>query len=94
MPKLLASVNPPFDFGGTDLSDRIKAKRQSLGLTQSDLAEKMGMDRKVGQVNLAGWEGRTRRPSIEALCKLAIALACTPNDLLGFSLKKQPKRKP
>ncbi len=93
MPKLLTTTFEPFNFGGTDLGERIKEQRTALDLTQSEVAEAMGMDRTVGQVNIAGWERGTRRPSVEALCRLAIALSCTPNDILGFPLKKQDKRK-
>lgn len=52
--------------------------RQKAGLTQSQLAEKLG----VAQSAIANWEARDRKPNIVMLKKLAKILNCTTDELL------------
>lgn len=56
-------------------------------MTSAELADKIGLSRTaVSQI-----ERKKSAPSIEALCKLARALDCTPDYLLGFIDEPRPK---
>lgn len=56
---------------------RIKAARQQAGLTQTELAEKLGIPyQSIGQ-----WERDTRKPKQETLLKIAKALGVHLRDL-------------
>ena len=56
----------------------IAARRQALGLTQAQLAEKAG----VIQQTIDKWERGERNPGVPSLKKLAAALDCKLEDLL------------
>lgn len=56
----------------------IRACRKAAGMTQGELAEKIGVARNT----LAMWETQRSNPRIGTLCKLADALGCTVDDLL------------
>ncbi len=56
---------------------RVAAARNSLGLTQSELAKKVG----VVTRQIAAYEGGEARPRINALNNLAAALGTTPEWL-------------
>ena len=61
-----------------ELAGKIKLKRQQLGLTQEELAEKSGF-----HVNyIGGIERATRNLSIESLIRIAKALEISPKDLI------------
>lgn len=61
-----------------DLGDRIKSLRESLGLTQSELARRIGKrPHYISQL-----EKGVIRPSLGALEHLAEALGLTPSELL------------
>ena len=63
------------------ISQRLRAIRLARGLTQVDLGEKIGQP----QATVARMEtASTWNPSAETILKLAAALGCTPNDLLGY----------
>ena len=68
----------------------LKDIRKSAGMTQSELAEKVGVtDRVIG-----AWErGETGLPLDDA-CACAIALGCTPNDLCGWEDDDVPDTPP
>lgn len=55
----------------------IKKKRESAGLTQRMLSEKMG----VSRTTVAMWESGAASPSAEKLPKLARILGCTIDAL-------------
>ncbi len=56
-------------------------------MTSAELADKIGLSRTaISQI-----ERKKSAPSIEALCKLAKALDCTPDYLLGFTNEPKPK---
>jgi len=54
--------------------------RQEKGWTQEQLAEKLFVKRRT----VSGWETGTNEPPLEMIVKIAIALDCDPNYLLGF----------
>ena len=58
----------------------IAERRRKIGLTQEELAQRLGTDRTTG----VKWERDKSFPRPEMLCQLARVLGCTPNDLLGF----------
>ena len=56
----------------------IKMLRKKAGMTQKDLADKIG----VAQTTVAMWESRKNRPQTAILIPLAAALNCRIDDLL------------
>lgn len=56
---------------------QIRKLRKAAGLTQAQLAEKVG----VAQATVADWESDEYRPRASILPALATALGCTVNDL-------------
>lgn len=57
--------------------ERIKAARERRGLTQSALAEKMG----IPYQSISQWERNVRNPKYETVKKIAAALDCDPEWL-------------
>jgi transcriptional regulator with XRE-family HTH domain len=66
-------------------SDRLKQRRQFLGYTQEDLARRLG----VSQQQVGRWESGTQDTTADFLGRLAKALNCTADWLLG--LVEQPQ---
>lgn len=64
----------------TVCGQRIKERRQKLNMTQDELAEKIGY---TSNRNISNYEKGTRSPDFETLCKIADALSCTTDYLLG-----------
>lgn len=60
------------------ISDAITRKRIEHGLTQKELAEKIGCYPK----DVCRWETGVRKPTAESLVKIAKALDCTLDDLV------------
>lgn len=58
---------------------RIREIRKERGMTQSDLAKMVGVD----QSAVAQWEAGKSGPHRNKLSKLAQALGCSIDDLLG-----------
>ena len=58
---------------------RIKAARQSAGLTQKELGAKMG----IAYQTLAQWENDLRKPKMDTLQRLACALNVPAAELMG-----------
>lgn len=58
----------------------IARMRIAKGLTQAQLAEKIG----THQQNIARWENGTRNPGSKSLLLLAKALECSLDDLVSF----------
>lgn len=56
----------------------ISDRRKRQGLTQEELAKKMG----VSQVAVSKWESGVTRPNTSLLVKLAEVLECTVDELL------------
>lgn len=62
--------------------DRLKEKRLAAGMTQAELAEKVGVSARTIQ----NYEMGTRKPrNLEVIQKIAEALRTTPDYLLGSS---------
>lgn len=59
----------------------IEPRRKALGLTQVDIAKKLGVD----QSSVHLWESGKTKPRVDTLIKLAELLKCTVNDLLDES---------
>jgi len=64
----------------------IAERRRRIGLTQEELAQKLGTDR----TTVVKWEKDKSFPRPDMLCQLARVLGCTPNDLLGFETEEKP----
>ena len=60
---------------------RIKAERVMLGMTQTDLAEKMN----VQMYTVQRWENGKINMPVSRLCELADLFGCTTDWLLGRS---------
>lgn len=58
----------------------IKAMRKKAGLTQSELATAVG----VNLSTVGNWERFITCPDAEQVWNCAVALGCTPNDILGW----------
>jgi len=67
-----------------DLAKRLRTMRNKLNLTQSALAERVG----ITQAYLAELEKGTKRPSLDVLERLCSALNCSADYLLGLSDNK------
>ena len=58
---------------------RLRAFRESRGLQQKDLGDLAG----IPANNISNWELAYSYPSIPSLIKLAVALGCSVDNLLG-----------
>lgn len=68
------------DFNMQQTGERIRKLRTELGLSQKELAEKLG----VAQNTVAQYEKGTSKLSIEVLYYLALALNTTADEILGL----------
>ena len=59
--------------------DAITIYRKRLGITQGELAEKLG----VAQSSVGNWENGIRKPDVFMLKRIAEVLGCTTDDLLS-----------
>lgn len=62
----------------------IAAKRKEKGLTQTELAERMG----VNQIQVSRWENGKHLPTLEQFVVIADALNCSLDELAGLSNAK------
>ena len=69
------------------LGQRIKSVRKSRGITQEQLAEKVG----IGTANISYIETGKFAPSIENFEKIAVALNVEPHELYTFAVLKSPE---
>lgn len=60
-----------------EMCAKMKAARIAKGLSQAQLAEKVGCTQK----DVSRWESGAHEPSIASLKKLAAALACKVDDI-------------
>ncbi len=74
----------PTDYPRTDFGTRLADARQQMGLSQAQLAEKVGVDRRM----IAHWERRSVTLKPEQLIALAAALNTTTDGLLGLKPAK------
>ena len=56
----------------------IKKMREQRGLSQGQLADKIG----VAQQHISRWENGKHRPSVDVLIKIAEILNCNISDLI------------
>lgn len=64
---------------GELLGDHVRDLRQKRGLTQNDLAQRLG----VPQSRISEIESGTRVPNLVTMLRLAAALECKPTALLA-----------
>lgn len=74
----------PTDFPRSPFGERLVRTRQEAGLSQVELAQRIGVDRRV----IAHWERRSVTLKPEQIAALAEALRISADHLLGL----QPKR--
>lgn len=68
-----------------EFSERLKILRKEAGLTQVDVAEKLG----ISQPAYASWERGVKKPTQENLVKLSKILYVSVDYLLGNTENKQ-----
>ena len=68
-----------------EFSERLKKLRKDAGLTQVDVAEKLG----ISQPAYASWERGIKKPTQENLVKLSKILYVSVDFLLGNTENKQ-----
>lgn len=61
-----------------NLGENMKRARVTAGITQSELADKLG----VTQKNVSRWECGERTPSAITLAKICMALGASADDIL------------
>ena len=64
--------------------DRIKEARKAAGITQAQLANKLG----ISYVGVSQWENNLRNPKHETLKRIASALGVSVGSLLGYEEEK------
>lgn len=69
------------------LPDRLRQSRNNLGISQRELANKIG----ISYTTVGAYESGTRTPSPQILCKLALTYNVTTDYLLGI---ERPKSNP
>lgn len=67
-------------FSKAVFASRLRSKRAEADLSQETLAEKAG----VNKDTIVKYEGGARVPGSDTLVKLAEALGCSPDYLLGW----------
>jgi transcriptional regulator with XRE-family HTH domain len=75
----------PAKFERSPFGERLVAARQALGLSQTQIAEKLG----ITQQTYAGWERRTTALRPEHIAQLAKVLNASVEHLLGQAPVKQ-----
>ena len=72
------------------MAARIKARRERIGLTQRELAERVGVGTTmIARIEIARIDEHARRPSLDLLERLADVFGCRVVDLLA----ERPTRK-
>ena len=65
-----------------EIGNRIRKYREELGISQKQLAEKIG----VSNGRVSNWEQGLNRPDADMLAELCKALKVSPSSLLGVHL--------
>lgn len=68
-----------------NIHENIRKARKSAGVTQTELAAKVG----VHQKDISRWESGDRTPSVEALAAICIALKVSADTLLEIGIKSE-----
>ncbi len=71
-----------------DYMNRIKQLREELGLTQQELADKIG----GAKSTIAMYENESRKPSMEVLLSLSEIFNCSIDYLLGKTDVRNPEQ--
>jgi transcriptional regulator with XRE-family HTH domain len=90
MPKVSRFELPPVDFGGETLGERIARIRKERGLTQIELADKIGIIQSI----ISSVENDVRKLSAEMAVRFAQALDVSLDELLGPGPQDKKERKP
>lgn len=67
----------------SSIGNRIKSRREHLGYTQKQLADKIN----IGRVTINHWENGNRNPTVEIIPSLAKSLQCTIKYLMTGSME-------
>lgn len=67
-----------------EIGNRIRKYRKSLGISQKQLAEQIG----VSNGCVSNWEQGINRPDADMLAELCHVLKVSPSSLLGLKLSK------
>lgn len=78
------------DTNKNTMGQLIAAKRKELGLTQQELADRMGVTDKA----VSKWERDLSCPDVSTLPHLAGELGLTPDELLGASTAQKAATSP
>lgn len=62
------------------IAEQIRTHRKAMGLTQGELANRLGMG---AQVAVSNWERGIFCPSLIYMCDLADVFECSVDELLG-----------
>lgn len=68
-----------------NIHENIKKARKAAGVTQKELAAKVG----VYQKDISRWENGERTPSVEAVAGICIALNVSADTLLETGIKSE-----
>src|SRR5262245_43371626 len=79
---------PESESASADIGAAIRRHREAVGMTVIQLARQLGISRNT----LANYEGGRTEPSASELVRLADALGCTIQDLLGGPAAVAPPR--
>lgn len=90
MPKVSKLKLPPLDLGEETLGQRIARLRKGRGISQVELAEKIG----IVQVLISDYENDKLRPHYEMIIRIALALDVTADVLLGMKKTESNETKP
>lgn len=68
-----------------EIGSRIRKYREELGISQVQLAQKIG----VSNSRVSNWEQGTNRPDADMIAKLCLALQVSPSELLNIHLSTE-----
>lgn len=72
---------------GADLGERLRARARELGLSDSEVARRLGLS----QPRYAHYVSGVREPDFATFARICRALGISPNDALGFEVRpRQP----
>lgn len=71
----------------SNVGKNITKLRKQSGMTQDELAEKLFVTRQT----VSGWENGRTQPNLDILSDLAVALGCSPLDIIGANKNKMTR---
>jgi transcriptional regulator with XRE-family HTH domain len=71
-----------------NFSSNLLSARKRLGITQEALAEATG----IARITIANWENGRKKPSMDMIKPLSLALGITSDELLGIESKSAPSQ--